>query len=90
MAALIVGYLLVGVLAIVVFLNDISHARQRIKQGRGTPSDYRAMRLTFPPVMAGLLMFLLALWWVAAIMYFLAGPDNKEDDPQDRVPPKYR
>jgi hypothetical protein len=90
LAIAVVCYLVVGTAFMAWFLLDCYRAKTRIDNGDGTTSDRRVMTLFKPHVLAGYCLFLLTAWWVAAILYLRAGPDNQEEDPQDRVPPEYR
>lgn len=88
---LAVLYLLTGAGTMIWFLADATRTKVTVKHEDGSTSERRVIQAMHIPLLIGFLMLMLVLGPPILVARFLFKHEHhNEEDPQDRVPPKYR
>lgn len=82
-------YLITGAGTAIWFLADITRTKVAIENEDGTPGERRVIQVMHLPTLIGFLLLMLALGPPIVVARYLFKHEGGED-PQDRVPPKYR
>lgn len=90
-AFLAVLYIITGVGTAIWFLADITRTKVAVQADDGTSSERRVIQVMHLPSLIGIILLMLVLGPPIMVARFLFKQDSSADeDPQDRVPPKYR